>query len=94
MAWSTSSATPSFFAAEMGTTGTPSMASMRLTSMDPPLPRSSSIMFRATTMGTSISRSCMVRYRFRWRLVASTMLMMARGFSSRTKFRETSSSLE
>ena len=45
----------------MGTTDTPSMASMALMSTEPPLPVSSSIMFRATTMGTSISRSCMVR---------------------------------
>ena len=60
-AWRTSSSTPWFRTAEMGTTGTPSMSSMRLMSMEPPLPVTSSIMFRATTMGTSISSSCMVR---------------------------------
>ena len=50
-------------------------------------------MFSATTMGMPISRSCMVRYRFRSILVASTMLMMALGLSCKTKFRDTISSL-
>ena len=85
---------PWFFAAEIGTTGTPSMASMAFTSTDPPLPRISSIIFSATTTGMSISSSCMVRYRFRSMLVASTMLMTAFGFSRSTKSRDTSSSLE
>ena len=93
-AWFFSSSTPSFFAAEMGTTGTPSSASMRLMSTAPPLPRSSSIMFSATTVGMPVSSSCMVRYRLRSMLVASTILMMARGRSFNTKSRLTSSSLE
>ena len=50
-------------------------------------------MFSATTMGMPISSSCMVRYRFRSMLVASTMLMMALGLSCSTKFRDTISSL-
>ena len=90
----TSSSTPWFFAAEIGTTGTPSMLSIALTSTVPPLPVSSSIMFSATTIGTFISKSCIVRYRLRSMFVASTMLMMALGFPSSTKLRETSSSLE
>ena len=45
----------------MGTTGTPSSSSMAFTSTEPPLPVSSSIMFSATTVGTSISSTCMVR---------------------------------
>ena len=77
----------------MATTGTPRRCSMRLMSMLPPLAATSSIMFRATTMGTSISRSCMVRYRFRSIFVASRILMIALGFSRMTKFRETISSL-
>ena len=77
----------------MATTGTPSICSIRLMSMEPPFPLTSSIMFSATTMGMFISRSCIVRYRFLSMFVASTMLMMARGFSFRTKFRETISSL-
>ena len=93
MACCTSSSTPSFLAAEMGMTGMPSISSMAFTSIKPWFPITSSIMFRASTMGTSISSSCIVRYRLRWMLVASTMLMMARGFSSSTKFRETISSL-
>ncbi len=52
---------PSFFAAEMGTTGMPSMSSISLIWMEPPLPLTSSIMFRASTMGMSSSISCMVR---------------------------------
>ena len=52
---------PSFFAAEMGTTGTPSWLSSRLTSMVPPLAVTSSIMLSAMTMGRSSSMSCKVR---------------------------------
>ena len=61
--------------------------------MVPPLPRTSSIMFRATTMGTFSSMSCMVRYRFRSMLVASTILMMPSGCSLMMKSRVTISSL-
>ena len=64
----------------MGTTGTPNSFSMPFTSTEPPLEVTSSIMFRATTMGMCISNSCTVRYRFRSIFVASTMLMMAVGF--------------
>ena len=52
---------PWFLAAEMGTTGTPSMVSSRLTSTEPPLAATSSIMLRAMTIGTSSSISCSVR---------------------------------
>ena len=73
--------------------GTPSMASMVFTSIEPRLPTSSSIIFSAMTMGIPISSSCMDRYRLRSMLVASTMLMMAVGLSCSTKLRETISSL-
>ena len=75
----TSSSTPWFFTAEMGITGMPRAADMALTSMVPPPAVTSSIMFRASTMGMRISSSWSVRYRFRWMLVASTMLMMPSG---------------
>ena len=67
------------FTALMGTTGIPRRASSSLTSTDPPFAATSSIMFSASIMGTSSSRSCMVRYMLRSMLVASTMLMMASG---------------
>ena len=92
-AWRTSSSTPSFFAAEIGTTGTPSIASMPLTSTEPEFPVISSIIFNAMTIGISISKSCMVRYRFRSMFVASMILIIAFGLSSSTKFLETISSL-
>ena len=44
-------------------------------------------------VGISISNSCMVRYRFLYILVASTILIIAFGFDSSTKLRETFSSL-
>ena len=65
---------------------------MRLMLTEPPLPRSSSIMFSASTMGTFSSMSCIVRYRPRSMLVASRILMMPEGFSSRMNDRETTSS--
>ena len=74
-------------------TGTPSKASMPLISIEPEFPVTSSIIFKATTIGIFISSSCMVRYRFRSILVASTILMIAFGISFKTKFRETISSL-
>ena len=81
-------------AAEIGTTGTPSMASMAFTSTMPPLPVISSIILSATTIGISISSSCMVRYRFRSILVASTILIIPFGPAPSTKSLDTSSSLE
>ena len=93
-AWSTSSPMPSFLDAEMGTTGMPSSFSISFTSMVPPLPSTSSIMLSASTMGIPSSMSCIVRYRLRSTFVASTMLMMPRGFSSSRKRRVTTSSLE
>mgnify|MGYP007069932401 CR=1 FL=1 len=51
-------------------------------------------MFNAMTMGVPISINCSERNRFLSMLVASTILMIAFGFSFRTKFRLTSSSLE
>ena len=62
--------------------------------IEPPLPRTSSIMFSASTIGTSSSISCMVRYRLRSIFVASTMLMMPVGFSLRMNRRDTRSSSE
>ena len=60
-AWSMSSLTPSSLAAEMGTTGMPRALLIFRTSMEPPLALTSSIMFRARTMGVRSSRSCNVR---------------------------------
>ena len=85
---------PSFFEAEMGTTGMPNSCSISFTRTVPPLPSTSSIMFRANTMGTPSSKSCMVRYRLRSTFVASTMLMMPRGCPSSKNCRVTTSSLE
>ena len=93
-AWSTSSAVPSFLDAEMGMTGMPSSFSISFTWMVPPLPSTSSIMLRASTMGMPSSMSCIVRYRLRSTFVASTMLTMPRGRSSSRKRRVTTSSLE
>ena len=77
----------------MGTTGTPSIHSMRLMSTEPPLPVSSSIMLSATTVGIPISRHCMVRLRLRSMLVTSTILIIPKGCSFSTKSRLTNSSL-
>ena len=85
---------PSFFAAEIGTTGIPSIASISLTRTEPPFSRTSSIMLSASTIGTSSSMSCIVKYRLRSIFVASTILMIPFGCSSSTKRRVTSSSLE
>ena len=61
MAWATSSSIPSFFAAEIGTTGIPRSSSIWFTKTAPPFCLTSSIIFSASTMGTSSSISCMVR---------------------------------
>jgi len=89
----TSSSTPSFLAAEIGMTGTPSNSSIKLTLIAPWLLVTSSIIFNATTIGISISKSCIVRYKLRSILVASTILIIAVGWSCSTKLRETISSL-
>ena len=78
----------------MGTTGMPSIASISLMLMVPPLPRTSSIIFSASTMGVSSSISCIVKYRLRSMLVASTILIMPVGFSPMMNWRVTISSLE
>ena len=93
MACFISSSTPSFLAADIGTTGTPNMDSIPFTSIVPPFPVTSSIILSATTIGIFISRSCIVRYRLRSILVASTMFIIASGLSSSTKLRDTISSL-
>ena len=41
-----------------------------------------SIIFKAITTGTSISKSCVVKYKFLSKFVASTTLIMQSGFSS------------
>ena len=61
MARSRNSAMPSPLTALMGTTGMPSASLSFWTSMVPPLARTSSIMFSASTMGTRSSRSWSVR---------------------------------
>ena len=52
-----------------------------------------SIMFNAMMVGMCSSNSCVVRYRFRSRLVASMMLMMASGLSFTKYCRVTTSSM-
>ena len=89
-----SSSTPSFFAAEMGTTGMPSLSDRPFISTEPWFPKSSSIIFSASTKGFPISMSCRVRYRLRSIFVASAMFMMTSGFSFIIKSRVTFSSPE
>ena len=55
------SSTPSFFAAAIGTTGIPRSSSISLILTEPPLPRISSIILSASTIGTFNSISCIVR---------------------------------
>ena len=57
----TSSSQPSFFAAEMGTMGSPRFCERSGTSMESPFCRTSSIMLSATTTGTPTSMSCSVK---------------------------------
>ncbi len=92
-AWLTNSPIPSFFAAEIGITGMPKISSISLMRIDPPFPRTSSIIFSANTIGTSNSINCMVKYKFRSIFVASTILIIPVGFSSKINLRETISSL-
>ena len=60
-ACSISSFIPSFFAAEIGTTGIPSVFSSSLILIVPPFSLTSSIILSASTIGISISISCIVR---------------------------------
>ena len=91
-AWSTSSDTPSPFAALIGTTGIPSASLIFLTSIVPPFERTSSIILSASTIGTRSSSSCRVRYKFLSIFVASTIFMIPSGFWLIIKSRETISS--
>ena len=54
-AWLTNSSIPSFFAAEIGTTGIPSISSISFICIVPPLFLISSIILRAKTIGISVS---------------------------------------
>ena len=94
MAWLTSSSIPSFFAAEIGTTGIPSICSSSFTRIVPPFARTSSIIFSASTIGIPSSMSCIVRHRFRSKFDASTILIMPLGLPSIRNSRVTISSLE
>ncbi len=60
-AWRISSETPSFLAAEIGTTGMPRRFERAGTSIVPPPLRTSSIMLRASTVGIRSSSSWRVR---------------------------------
>ena len=92
-AWSVSSSIPSFLAAEIGMTGTPSSCSISFTSTLPPFLRTSSIILSATTIGMSSSINCIVKYRFLSILEASIILIIPFGFSSNKNFLVTISSL-
>ena len=84
---------PSFFEAEIGTTGMPSACSSAFTLIVPPFWRTSSIMFSASTMGMFSSISWQVRYRLRSMFDASRMLMMQFGLLRSRNSRVTISSL-
>ena len=73
---------PVFFSAEIATTGTLTAFSSAVTSILSPALSTSSIILRAIITGTSISSNCVVRYRLRSKLVASTIFIMPSGFSS------------
>ena len=92
-ACSISSSIPWFFAAEIGITGTPSSASKPFISMLPPLSATSSIMFKAITIGIFSSRSCIVKNKFLSIFAASTIFIIPSGFSWSIKSLVTISSL-
>ncbi len=73
------SSTPLPVVAEMGTTLHPSSLESLSTSILSPCLSIMSIMLRAMTVGSPMSRICRERKRFLSRLVASTMLRMASG---------------
>ena len=74
----------SCFNAEISTTGTPSFSCKALASILSPFFLTTSLIFKATTTGTSISKICVVKYKFLSKFVASTMLITQSGFSSKT----------
>ena len=78
-----SSSIPFSLRAEILTTGSPIFFSSSSAFILSPFFSTASIIFKAMTTGTSISIICVVRYKLRSRLVASTMLITQSGFSSR-----------
>ena len=86
--------TPSPRSADISTTGTLSLRASSSVLIFIPRFLTTSIWLSATTIGTPNSMSCVVRYRLRSRLDASTMLTMASGLPLERKFRATISSLE
>jgi hypothetical protein len=76
------SSIPSPVFAEIGTNLTFNALDNPDTSITSPLFLDSSIILRATTMGTSISISCMLKYRFLSILVASTIFITTSGLSN------------
>ena len=93
IACSTSSSIPSFFAADIGITGIPKAASKPFMSILPPLLCTSSIIFKAITIGILSCISCIVRYKFRSMFVASTIFIIPSGFWLSIKSLVTISSL-
>ena len=83
-AFSINSSKFSCFNAEISMTGTPSLLSNAFASIVSPFFLTTSLIFKATTTGTSISSNCVVKYKFLSKFVASTMLITQSGFSSKT----------
>ena len=69
--------------AEISTTGRPIRFSSSCSSISSPLFSSTSVIFSATTIGISTSKSCVVKYKFLSKFVASTILIIQSGRSSR-----------
>ena len=68
-----------------GIIGIPSNRLISFTLIEPPLFRTSSIIFKASTIGILISISCSVKYKFLSIFVASTILIIPSGFSFKRK---------
>ena len=83
---------PVFFSAEVSMIGQPSFLDSAFTSMLMPFFFRRSHIFKAITTGIPVSISCVVRYRLRSMLVASTKSTMTSGFSFKIKSRVTTSS--
>ena len=73
---------PWFFNADISHTGTPKAFDNSATLIISPFFLTESIILSATTTGISISKICVVKYKFLSRFVASIILITQSGFSS------------
>ena len=92
LAASISSLVPLPLSAVVSTTGTPSSAESFFTSIVSPRLLTMSIILSATTTGMPISSSCVVKYKLRSMLDASTKFTITSGFSFTRKSRVMTSS--